>query len=112
MVTLEPLARDAEVAVVYPDVVEDRGEPLDVFERLGEQGPGELLDLLLPDPVRREGCSDGENFWVLFVQRLAGRLSEGFGSGCAQVLRKTYCEIRFRWRLVQSMVGRRCSSAT
>ena len=47
------------------------------------------------------------------IERLAASVATpGSGSGCSQVLRKTYWERRLRWRLDQSMVGRRCSSGT
>src|SRR5215211_1661427 len=115
VVSLEPLYGHAEVAALYLDVVEDREQPLEVTVPAREHAPGERLSLLLPDAVGWQSAGDGEYPWC--VQGSTGRVcvaksSSASGSGCSQVLRKTYCEIRLRWRLDQSMVGLRCSFGT
>jgi hypothetical protein len=53
VVSLEPLCRYAEVAVLYVYVVEDREQPLDVTVPAREHAPGKRLRFLLPDPVGR-----------------------------------------------------------
>src|SRR5215212_10640448 len=117
MVLLEPLCGHAEVAVLYVDVVEDREQPLEVAVPSREHALGERLGLLLPDAVGRQGTGDGENPGYVLAQRFSDRVcvavsgSES-GSGFSQVSRKTYCEIRLRWRLDQSMDGLRCSFGT
>src|SRR5215210_3022550 len=92
---------------------------LEVTVPAREHAPGKPLRLLLTDPIGRQGGSDGENCWIASDQGFPGRVSaarfagpSGSGSGVSQVLRKTYCERRLRWRLDQSIVGRRCSLGT
>jgi hypothetical protein len=50
-----PPQRLAEVAGLYPAVIEDREEPLQVPELPREEIAGKPLDLLLPHPVGRDG---------------------------------------------------------
>src|SRR5215207_1310732 len=119
MILPEPLHGYAEMAVLHVDVVEDRGQTLDVSVDIAEHAPGELLGLVLANAIGRQGTRHGDYAGVRVAQRLSDRVSKpgasvepGSGSGCSQVFRKTYCESRLRCRLDQSMVGRRCSLGT